>query len=92
MQWFLLALTFIVFFWLLSGHPSSGGRPSASSGKAEWIDPNDAHQMGLLIGLTGGSIADVAVAQFALRRFEEIHGRRATTADIGTVVGLMRSL
>lgn len=55
------------------------------------IDPNDARQIGTLIGLMGGSIADAAVAQAALRRFEQEHGRKATMKDAGTVAGLMRS-
>lgn len=75
-----------VFLWLLV--PSSSSNPSAADG--ELIDPSDSHQIGLLIGLAGGGIADAAVARFALERFEQIHGRKATTRDVGLVVGLMR--
>ncbi|MBK6942079.1 MAG: hypothetical protein IPH13_18015 [Planctomycetes bacterium] len=80
------AAALAVFIWLLV--PSSSSAPSAAEG--ELIDPSDSRQIGLLIGLAGGSIADAAVARFALERFEQIHGRKATTRDVGLVVGLMR--
>lgn len=70
-----------IFVWLLW--------PGASAD--EIIDPSDSRQIGVLIGMTGGDIADAAVARFALQRFEEIHGRRATTRDLGLVAGLMTS-
>lgn len=75
-----------VFIWLLV--PSSSSKPSAPDG--EVMDPSDSHQIGLLLGLAGGGIVDAAVARFALVRFEQIHGRKATTRDVGLVVGLMR--
>jgi len=53
------------------------------------IDPSDSRQIGLLAGLTGGGIADAATLRFALERFEQLHGRKATTRDVGTVAGLM---
>jgi hypothetical protein len=72
------------FIWLLI--PSSSAK---SDDGGELIDPSDSRQIGLLIGLAGGGIADAAVARFALERFEQIHGRKATTRDVGIVVGLM---
>jgi hypothetical protein len=72
-----------VFLWLVSGAKIS------TTGEM-LIDPNDARQMGTLIGLMGGTVADAAVAQFALRRFEEIHGRKATVKEMGIVVGIMK--
>ena len=74
-----------VFIWLLI--PSSSSKPATADG--ELIDPSDSRQIGLLVGLAGGGIADAAVARFALERFEQIHGRKATTKDVGMVVGLM---
>ncbi|MDA0659053.1 MAG: hypothetical protein O2931_03850 [Planctomycetota bacterium] len=79
----ILAMAF--FVWLLI--PSSN---SKSDPNGELIDPSDARQLGLLIGLSGGSIADAAVARFALERFEQVHGRRATTKEIGMVIGLLK--
>ena len=73
------------FIWLLI--PSSSPKPDSCG---ELIDPADSRQIGLLMGLAGGGIADAAVARFALERFEQIHGRKATTRDVGIVVGLMR--
>ena len=81
------AMVVIAFLWLLAG-----GRSSTSMTDGEFIDPNNSQQLGTLIGLAGGDISDAAVARFALQRFQEIHGRRATTRDIGTVVGLMRTM
>lgn len=81
------AMVVIAFLWLLAG-----GRSVTSMKDGEFIDPNNSQQLGTLIGLAGGDISDAAVARFALQRFQEIHGRRATTRDIGTVVGLMRTM
>ena len=72
------------FIWLLI---SSSSLKQNTGG--ELIDPSDSRQIGLLIGLAGGGIADAALARFALERFEQIHGRKATTSDVGIVVGLM---
>jgi hypothetical protein len=82
----LIGLTALGFFvWLLM--PSSS---SEKPGDGELIDPSDSRQIGMLIGMTGGDINDAAGARFALQRFEEIHGRKATTRDVGIVIGLMR--
>ena len=73
-----------IFIWLLI--PSS---VSSEPGDGELIDPSDSRQIGLLIGMAGGGIHTAAVARFALERFAQIHGRKATTRDVGIVVGLM---
>jgi hypothetical protein len=76
-----------VLVWMLWG--SRAPAEASASADGELLDPNDSYQMGLLAGLMGGDVVDAAVYQFALRRFEEIHGRKANTRDIGTVAGLM---
>jgi len=81
----LIGVAAVAFFvWLLI--PSSSVNKQSDG---ELIDPSDSRQIGMLIGLAGGGIADAAVARFALQRFEQIHGRKATTRDVGIVVGLM---
>lgn len=80
---------FAFFVWLLI--PKS--RSYATGDTSEpFIDPDDTRQIALLVGLRGGSIPDAAVMRFALQRFEQQHGRRATTRDIGIVLGLIDSL
>ena len=66
-------------------------RPGPNTRGDAAIDPDDDHQVGLLVGMTAGTVTDAAVARSALRRFEEERGRRATTADLGIVVGMMRA-
>jgi hypothetical protein len=60
--------------------------------KDQLIDLSDARQIGLLIGLSGGSIVDATEARLALERFEETYARKATTREAGIVVGLMKSM
>ncbi len=55
------------------------------------IDVSDPRVLGTLIGLSGGSIGDAAVARYALERFEALHGRKATLRDAATVAGLLKS-
>ncbi len=73
--------------WMLWG--SRTPADSSATADGELLDPADARQMGLLAGQMGGGVADAALYQFALRRFEEIHGRKATTRDVGTVAGMV---
>jgi hypothetical protein len=75
----------VIFVWLLLGRKGRFGQDAV-------IDPNDPRQIGTLIGLTGGSVADAAVAQFALRRFEKERGRKATVRDMAIVAGMMRGM
>jgi hypothetical protein len=73
-----------IFAWLLISlkKTAKGDQP---------IDASDARQIGTLVGLMGGSNDDAAIAQNALRRFEEEHGRKATVKEMGVVAGMMRS-
>jgi hypothetical protein len=81
------------FVWLVIPEPASpSSRRTTNEAKAELIDPSDSRQIGMLMGMMGGSVSDAAVARFALQRFEEIHGRKATTQDAGIVAGLIRSI
>jgi hypothetical protein len=78
----LAALAF--FLWMLATSRRDSG--------SELINPDDARQIGTLVGLTGGSIPDAATLRFALDRFQKQHGRRATTRDIGIVLGLINGM
>lgn len=75
-----------VFIWLFFV-PRQDGASSSSDGLSA-----DDPEIGTLIGLTGGSIEDAAIARFALRRFEEEHGRKPTAQEMGIVAGMMREL
>lgn len=86
-----LCVAFLIFFaWLFTPNrkPASADRDASGD---PFIDPDDTYQIGLLAGLTGGTIPDAALMRFALKRFQEIHGRRATSRDIGIVLGLIES-
>jgi len=82
----IIAVAAIVFFiWLCI--------PSTASGKDDSvIDASDAGQIGALIGMTGGSISDAAVARYALQRFEQEHGRKATVKEMAIVASMMRTM
>ena len=77
-----------IFVWLMIPAPGNKGE-GGSSGDDRVIDPDDSMQIGTLIGMMGGSVEDAAVARYALQRFEEMHGRKATVRDMGIVAGLM---
>jgi len=77
------------FVWLLIPSQTSSTLKGSSNG--EFIDPENSRQIGLLVGMTGGSIPDAALMRFALQRFQQLHGRRATTREIGVVLGLINS-
>ena len=77
------------FFWVLIPNSKRGERSRSGD---PFIDPDDTRQIALLVGLKGGSIPDAAVMRFALKRFEQEHGRRATTRDIGIVLGLIDTI
>jgi uncharacterized membrane protein YeiH len=72
-----------VFVYLMV--PSVKGRDAP-------LDPTDPRTLGMLVGMTGGSIADAAVARYALKRFEQEHGRKATLRDAAIVVGIMQGM
>ena len=79
------AVALAIVIWLIM--PSSSAAKQDDENRI--IDPSDARQIGLLIGMAGGTLADATVARFALERFEQIHGRKATTREMALVVGLM---
>ena len=79
----------IFFIWLFI--PTKSTRPPSDGSGQPLIDPDDSYQIGLLVGMTGGSIPDAAVMRYALDRFKEMHGRPATTQDIGIVLGIIDS-
>ena len=78
----LAALAF--FIWMLASSRRDRG--------SDFINPDDPRQIGTLVGLTGGSIPDAATLRFALDRLQMQHGRRATTRDIGTVMGMIKGM
>lgn len=65
---------------------------SANGSHDELIDPSNSYQIGLILGMTGGTVKEAAIVRFALQRFEEQHGRKATMRDVGTVIGLMKEI
>lgn len=85
---FVGAAAFVVFIWLII--PSSSSQAPPSDGGL--IDPSDPEQIGWLVGLAGGRIEDAVLARFALERFEQIHGRKANSTEVGVVLGLMSEL
>jgi len=88
-----IAITIVVVaaaIWLFLGPATA--TPGKGTDADETIDPSNPEQLGRLIGLTGGSITDAVTAQFALRRFEETTGRRATFRDAATVAGLVSTI
>lgn len=84
----LLVLGYVIFMvssWFEKPQADS------SAGHEELAADNPA-QIGVLVGLTGGTVADAVIVQSALVRFEQTHGRKPTMQDAGVVVGLMNSL
>jgi hypothetical protein len=85
-------IAFVV--WLSRGSSPTKANPTTGAAPpddAAFIDSSDPRQIGQLIGMTGGSLQDAVVARFALQRFEQIHGRKATNRDIGLLVGMLQS-
>jgi hypothetical protein len=81
----ILGITALIFFvWLIT--------PTKKSHAVQFIDPDDSYQIGMLAGLVGCSMPDAAVMRYALQRFQEMNGRRATTKDIGIVLGIIYSM
>ena len=88
---FILAIGVLgILVWLMI--PTASTRDNKIGSTDPFIDPDDSYQIGLLVGMTGGSVPDAAVMRFALQRFQEIYGRRATSTDIGIVLGLINSI
>jgi hypothetical protein len=55
------------------------------------IDISDPRTLGTLIGLSGGTIQDAVVARFALDRFEQLYGRKATLGEAAFVAGMLKT-
>jgi hypothetical protein len=79
-----------VFVWMLASKSASDS--GAHSTGDHFIDPADSRQLATLIGMAGGNIKDAAVAKFAVERFRQQNGRLPTTREIGTLIGIMRSM
>jgi hypothetical protein len=62
---------------------------SSGSSNQQIIDPNNDMQIGMLIGMMGGTITDAAVLRYALQRFEQTYGRKATVTDVGILAGMV---
>lgn len=90
----LVLVAFAIGCLAMRGDLASNPTPStrSSSGTDATIDPADDHQVALLMTMTGGAVTDASVARAALQRFETEHGRRATTADLGTLLGMIRAM
>lgn len=82
-------LLLAAFAWLMVGCAQRG--PSSQT-SVELIDSSDTEQLARLLGLTGGSVAEVAIARYAIERFEQEQGRKATTRDVATLVGMMQAM
>jgi len=81
----LLYVVFMVSSWFDKPHTKDTAEPKE-------ITMDNPAQIGVLVGLTGGTIADAAIVQSALLRFEQTHGRKPTMQDAGIGVGLMNSM
>lgn len=67
-------------------HHDRGRRPGSvclaqlgavsGTGSEKEIDPTDSYQIGLLLGMTGGTITEAAVARFALEHLSKPPGER----------------
>lgn len=78
-----------LFLWMMvTSQNSSTGRIMSLD---DLIEPENAYQIGYLIGLTGGTILDVSVVRHALQRFEQTQGYQPTLRDAALIVGLMRN-
>jgi len=60
------------------------------AGDDEVIDATNDRQIGMLVGMSGGTITDAEMARFVLERFEKINGRKATMREIGMVIGMLK--
>ena len=79
----------LLFGWLMISHSSTPETRVASHDDV--IDPNNSYQIGFLMGMTGGAVGDASVVRYALERFEQTHGYKATLRDAAVLVGLMNA-
>ena len=75
--------------WLILTHASPAEARIAS--QDDLIDPKNSYQIGYLVGMTGGTVADTTVIYDALKQFELIHGYRPTLRDAPALVGHMHA-
>ncbi len=75
--------------WLIFTHASPAEARIAS--QDDLIDPKNSYQIGYLVGMTGGTVADTTVIYDALKQFELIHGYRPTLRDAPALVGHMHA-
>ncbi len=79
----------LIFGWLMFSQSSNPDTRMTS--QDDLIDPNNSYQIGFLVGMTGGGVADAAVVRFALDRFEQSYGYKPTLRDAAVVVGFMNA-
>jgi len=79
----------LILGWLMFSN-TSRSEPCVAS-QDDVIDPSNSYQIGFLVGMTGGSVTDASVVRYAVERFEQMHGYKATLRDAAVVVGLMQS-
>jgi nitrate reductase gamma subunit len=58
----------------------------------ESLEAEEARLIGMVTGMIGGSVADAAVARYALQRFEAQHKRKATPQDLAIVVSMIHRM
>jgi hypothetical protein len=75
-----------LFYWLFFVPPK---RPMTAEDLAR---AEETRLIGFLVGAMGGDIQQAAVARYALQRFKEQHGRKATMEDMGLLLGLVKVL
>jgi hypothetical protein len=79
----------MLFVWMML----TGPKLDAGRGKEDSAMERDRSKLiGVLTGMTGGSIEDAAVARYALQRFEDHYGRKATDEDLAILIGMMREM
>ncbi len=75
----------VVFIWIFFV-PSKKPWTASEIAKAE-----ESHMIGVLVGAMGGDITQAAVARYALERFEQQYQCKATTNDLGLLLGIISS-
>jgi hypothetical protein len=79
----------LFFCWLIFSHASPAEARIAS--QDDLIDPKNPYQIGYLVGMTGGTVADTTVICDALKQFELTHGYRPTLRDAPALIGHMHA-
>ena len=79
----------VCFGWLIINQSTAS--EARVSSQDDQIEPNNSYQVGYLMGMSGGTVADASVVRHALTRFEQTHGYKPTLRDAAEVVGLMQA-